>query len=173
MRREIFERGDMLNKDTVEFTARYIRDLATLQGTTIKAIASGCIAVFTHTFQAFSELMWVVVFMVLVDFVLGILRAIRDPGTKLKWAEALNSVVKIFVVMAGAVGVHLMAEILQHTSGVDTHRIFEILFLASVGVGEAVSILSHLAFHFPAFEKASEKIKRYLEKGVDDGTQGQ
>ena len=168
MNKEILERGDMLGKGTAEFAALYAKDSVMLQGSFIQGFLAVCGALCTHMLDAFSELMWVVVVLTLVDFGLGVLRAIRDPKTRMSWAESLNSIIKVFVIMLGAIGIFALSEMMERISGVDTHNLFSILFLASVGVGEGVRILDHLTFHFPAFKKGAEKIKALIAKGVDD-----
>lgn len=168
MNREILDRGDMLNGASLSFLGGYVKRVMILQGTATKVFTTGFVAVFAHLVHAFSELMWVVIILIMIDFGLGVLRALRDSRVKMTWAESLNSIIKIFVVLLGVLGVFALSELVEKITGVQTHDLFSTLFLASVGVGESVSILNHLVYHFPAFGKAADKIKSLVEKGVDD-----
>lgn len=163
MNKEIYDRGDMLNGENLY---RYMRSLVT-DVPQFKIGLGALGGIFSSIMGLATELAWTVILLVLCDFLLGVMRAIRDPEIKMKWAEALNTGVKVIIIGVGIIAVHLIELMVFQTTDMDFHGVLVMAFLVAVGVGEATSILDHLSYHFPGFKRASDRIKKVISKELE------
>jgi hypothetical protein len=162
MNAEIFERGDMLNGTNMSFIKSFFLDDIRL-----KIVMGTLGAVISSLADVASELMWTVMLLVLCDFLLGCLRAVRDPKVKMKWAEALNTGIKVLIIGVGVCAVHFVEMMILQATDMDFHGTLELGFLFAVGAGETVSILDHLSYHFSGFKSLAERVKRFLVKELN------
>ena len=136
-----------------------------------KWVPAGLAALFLDLGSVFSELFWIVVGLWGVDFAVGILRAWHDPETSFEAGKAYRSVLKLFVIGFGTVGVYLIERlILQAGIALDFKLVGAVLIV--IAITEAFSVLDNLVYFWPGLGETVGKVKDLLGRARNASNPG-
>ncbi len=118
-------------------------------------------AVLLDAATVFTQLFWIVILLWFSDLVIGIAKAWHSPDEELEWGKVFKSVIKLFVITISAVAMNAIEQMLSQM-GLNINGKLVVATLLVIGSADAFSLLSNLAYFYPAMTTVADRVKGFL-----------